>query len=391
MRPPPFTLTVYDGQFGRRGWIGDPLSVTATVRHNAISSCSVEVDADHPRVPDLMASGARLAVDYDGRHLLSGPIVSREGKGPATTATITVRADDDLRALWRVLAWPNPTGAITAQGEASSYDRVTGPAETAIKHYASRNFARLALPIRVAPDQGRGGRVALQARMHPIADRVFPAVDLAGVGVTIRHDRAVGDLVMDCYTPRKLRRLISEETGALVDWSWSDKSPTLTRTVVGGQGEGTAREFVLVVDAARETEWADVGEEFRDARDVGGDDTGADGEPEPADPAVVAETLTARGQERIEEGAATAGLTLTLAEAEGFRYGEHVRVGDEVTVQVAPGLEVTDVLREVQLSWTTEQGVEVTPIVGDRQDDPDVALRRAVNDIARALRALRTT
>lgn len=384
----PFRIMVFDGAFRRRGWVGAPTALTATVRHNALSVADVTIPADHPRVGDVMTPGARLVIDYDGRHLLSGPIVRRSGVGPRVTSTITLTVEDDWRVLARTLGWPNPNGPITAQGAASAYDRVKGPAETVVKHFAAVNFARLRRPVNVASDLGRGDTVDVQMRMHPLTDRLFPAVDLAGIGVTVRQEST--GLTLDCYTPTVRKRVVSEETGALVGWEWSDTAPGCTRVVVGGAGEGTAREFTSVVDTERETVWADVGEEFRDARDISGDTTDDNGETVALPAAEVEALLRARGEERLTEAAPTTGLSLTLAESQGWRYGRHVNVGDTVTVAVGGGVTVTDILREASLTWTADQGVDVTPVVGARTDDPDTALRRAVNDIARGLRALRT-
>lgn len=383
----PFTITVFDGQFRRCGWIGDPSSLTATVRHNALSVAEVTIPADHPRVGDVITPGARLVITYRGEHLLSGPVVKVTGTGPTVTSTITLTVEDDWRVLTRTLAWPNPTGPITAQGAATAYDRKSGPAESVLKHFAGRNFTRLARPVTVAPDLGRGGTIDVQARMHPLSDRLYPAVDQAGIGVSVRQ---VGSgLVLDCYAPTVRRRVLSEDSGALTGWEWSTTAPGCTRVVVGGAGEGTAREFLHVVNADLEGEWRDVVEEFRDARDVGGDTTDSEGNTVPMPPAEAEAMLRARGLERLTEAAPTSGLSLTLAEAAGFRYGQHVRVGDTLTVRVGPGVTVTDILREASLTYA-DGGLEVTPVVGTRTDDPDVTLRRAVNDLARAVRALRT-
>ena len=207
-------------------------------------------------------------------------------------------------------------------------------------------------------------------RMHPLADRILTAVDAAGIGVSVVQSGS--GLIVDCYEPAPRTRVLSEEGGQIVDWAWSTAAPSATRVVVGGQGEGTDREFVQVIDGDREAEWGESIEVFRDARDT-------------EDNAVMAQ----RAAETLAEGAPATGLSITLAESRGMRYGVHVRVGDKVTTRIAPGAEVTDVLREARITWTVDAGVQVTPVVGERADDTSTILRRTISTLARGIRDLK--
>lgn len=368
----PFTLTVFSRSFQRLGWIGAPLAVECVPRHNAIGYTKITVPSDDVRVPYLMTDGARMTVDYLGEQVMSGRVSHREGAGPAHTATITVTVEDDLRLLTRMLGWPNPAGGIDAQGAATAYHTVTGPAETVLKTVVTANKSRTSPAVTVAADSGRGSAITASLRMHPVSDRVLPLVDAAGIGVTVRQQGT--GLVLDCYTPTVRAQPLSEDAGTVVDWSWSQEAPAATRVVVGGQGEGTAREFVHVTDSGREAAWGESIEVFRDARDS--DDTAV---------------LTLRGQETLTEGAAKAGLSLTLAETAGFAYGRSVRVGDVVTTALAPGVEVTDTLREARIVWDAENGLTATPVVGERTDDPGDMLRGTLQALTRAVRDLRAT
>ena len=366
----PFQLTVYTRAFQRVGWIGAPLAVELVPRHLATGYCKVTVPSDDLRVPYLTEPGARMTVDYLGDRVMSGRVSRVEGAGPLAEGTVAVTIDDDFRLLERLLGWPNPAGDITQQGAATAYHTVTGPAETVLKTIVSANRARSTPPVTVAGDAGRGARVTATMRMHPVADRLLTLLDTAGVGVTVRQEGA--GLVVDCYAPTVRSQPISETSGVLVDWSYTMQAPAATRVVVGGQGEGTAREFVSVVDTAREQLWGESIEVFRDARDSD-------------DPTVQAE----RAQETLAEGAPTTGLTLTLAETPGYRYGKSVRVGDTVTVDVAPGVSVTDTLHEARITWDTQDGLQVTPVVGERSDDPAVTLRRTITSLARSIRDMK--
>ena len=59
-------------------------------------------------------------------------------------------------------------------------------------------------------------------------------VDAAGVGVTVIQGSS--GLVVDCYAPPPLPRVITEQGGQVVDWSWTTTGPSATRVVIGGQG-----------------------------------------------------------------------------------------------------------------------------------------------------------
>jgi hypothetical protein len=151
----------------------------------------------------------------------------------------------------------------------------------------------------------------------------------------------------------------------ITDWRWTDANPAATRVVMAGTGDGTARVFRSLSDSARESQYGDIIEVFKDARDA---DTST--------------LLDARGNESLTEGAAKFGFALTLAETENFRYGgTGVHVGDRVTVDLGFATR-TDILREATISWTAKEGVEVTPLVGEIQDNPD----RALGNFLRSLR-----
>lgn len=368
----PFRITVYDKDFTRLGFVGDPLSLSVVPRHSpGIGTATLTLAADHRRVSDLMADGARVVIQYDDdQHLLSGPVRRKRGAGPSTSGTIEFDVEDDFRLFYRVLGWPVPGAALTAQ--TSAYDKRTGPAETVLKGYVTANAVqRLGLPVTVETDQARGGNITTALRFHPLVDRLWPAVDQSGVGVRVRQVGA--GLRVECYTPTTYPRPLTELSGVVQSWSYSGSAFTVSRLVAGDQGEATARSFTASVDAAREAAWGDVVEAFVDARDADA-------------PAEVA----ARRAEALADGAPRSGFAIELAETDAFRYGRTVKVGDRVTLQVG-GQTETEVLREAQLSWTRDEGLLVTPVVGERTDDPDVTLARFISRLARQVRALGST
>lgn len=370
----PFRIEIYNKDFAFQCFIGDPHNVVATPRHNQKSTATITVASDHPRLPQLVADGARCIIRYYGEFLLSGKIDLRSGQGPGVNGTVTVYVDGDFRIMDNVLAWPVPGAGITGQG-ASEYYTVAGDAETILKDLVTKNATnRLGMPVVCANNLARGAVIpgGIRARFQSLRDVLLPAVETAGLGIMFRQ---IGtSIVCDVYVPAVFPRELSERGGMITDWSWSDGNPSATRVVVGGAGDGTARVFRQLSDATAESSYRDVIEVFRDARDA---DTTA--------------LLDARGQETLDDGRAKFGFALTLAETESFRYGgAGVHVGDIITVNLGFTTR-TDVLREATLTWNQEDGVEVTPLVGELQDNPDKALGNFLRSLRRGISDLKVS
>ncbi|MBD1541015.1 hypothetical protein G9E11_01840 [Arthrobacter sp. IA7] len=355
----PYEILVYRG-WDFKGWVGRPGEVKPVVRHNVKSNATFALDADHVRAADLRQPGARVMIYRHGALQMTGPV--RLVNGPfMDTASLTFSVEDDFRILNNWRAWPKPAAALTGQNV--EYRTITGPAETVVKTVMAENAARLGYPLAIAPDQGRGSTVNCTFRFHPAYDRLFPAVDQAGIGVTVRQEGA--GLLLDCYAVREYPHRLSPDAGTVIGGTYSLAAPTATRVVVGGQGEGVARTFKGFSDVAREAEWNDIIEVFQDARDSSTGDVYAD-----------------RAAETLAEGAPLAGLSLELTETDHFRYGgQGLRVGDRVTAEIR-GQFFTDVLREVRLSW--DGGGDVaTPVVGERADDTDTLLAKRLRALQR--------
>lgn len=481
-------ITVYNKLFQRRGWLSAPEKVTVTLGFNVVGSASVTFRADHPRAGDVLAEGARLVIDYDGlpQPLISGPVRSASGEGPEGQSTVTVTVEDDLRLLWRVLGWQVPGSPITNQ-TAAEYKTYTGNAETILKNAVTDNAVnRLGLPVTVAPNLGRGNTIAggVKFRMHPLAERLFPAVEQAGLGVRC-YQSGLG-LVVDVYQPQTYPKILSEASGTVRSWSWAKDGPTATSVVGGGGYEARDRIFASTTDTALQSLYRDVIEVFMDARDAGEEvddidrdikdlreeladakidvrkkqaernkaltelramtrtkinaenvkslaDAGTnatfktkaakdytdavadltkaetdynkaqteldaalqhqattqdsldimvlDTRPMAIDRQRVA--LQERGSELLLESRPKSGLALELSETPYFRYGT-VQVGDRVTIQTG-GLTLTDVIRSATITWDRDNGLVVTPGVGERQDDPDTKLAKAIRSLWRGL------
>ena len=370
----PFTIEIYDKSFNLLCFIGDPESVTATPRHNQKSTAVFTVAANHRRLPLLAQDGARCVIRYYGEFLLSGVIQLRSGTGPSISGTVSISVDGDFRILDNVLGWVAPLGSITQQN-AAEYYVIGGNAESVVKDLVSNNVvSRLGFPVTIANNQNRGAVIpgGVKARFQTLRDLLLPAVEIAGLGITFSQEGT--RIVCDVYVPRTAPRVLSESGGMITDWRWSEATPSATRVVVGGQGDGTARVFRTLADTATEDQYGDIVEVFRDARDA--DNT---------------TLLDARGQETLDEGSAKFGFSLILAETATFRYGgDGVHVGDRVTVDLGFATR-TDILREATLTWTRNEGVSVIPLVGEIQDNPDRTLGNFLRNLRKGMTDLKVT
>jgi hypothetical protein len=400
----PFKITVYDKSLVRKAIVSTPLDLRVIPRHNMKGTANFGLALDHPALGDLMAAGSRCVIEYRDAFALSGPVIPRSIKGPSISGSATFIVEDDFGILQAVLGWPVPTSPISNQSGAERHV-ITGPAETVLKAVFKKNaIDRLGANFVVAPDLGRGATITVELRMEYLFDKLFPAVEAAGLGVSVRQIN--GQIVLDCYEPSTYAPILSEESGIVQDWSWTNTAPSATRAVVGGRGEAKEREFRLFQDNAAESLWGLRKEVFVDARDVGSDlnewygDMATAQKQTPPDSAKIAELngtyagiraeyealIAKRGNEALAEGSEKTGIRMVLSETDSFRYGSSVKVGDKVSMRVGPGLTLTDTLREAELAWTFDGGVTATPSVGEITDNPDRVFAKALRNSATRIR-----
>jgi hypothetical protein len=403
--PNPFKITVYDKNLARKAIVSTPISLRVIPRFNLKGTASFGLALDHPALGDLIAAGSRVVIDY-GIEKLSGPVISRSINGPSISGSATFLIEDDFRILADVLGWPVPASAITAQGAAERHV-VTGPAETVLKTVFQMNaIDRLGAAYTVAPDLGRGDTITVELRMESLFDKLMTAVEGAGLGVTVTQ--IDGELVLDVFEPTTFEHTLTEASGIVQDWSWTNTAPKVTDVVVGGREEKQLREFRKFSDNASAARWGLRAESFVDARDVGtklnewyGEMKSAQ-EATPPDTAAIDalnatypgirseyESLIAkRGAEALAEGSEKTGIRMVLSETDSFRYGTSVTVGGKVAMAVGPGLTITDTLREAELTWSFENGVTATPSVGEITDNPDRVFAKALRNSATRIRKI---
>lgn len=346
----------------------------AWAAHTAVMS----VADSHPIVAKLMADpGPRAEVwmitideekgTLDRERVCSGMILGLTATD-SPYGTVSINVADDKSLLDMILGWQVPTAPLTGQS-AAEYARYTGPTETRVKAAIQANATRLALPWDIVPTRGKGTTGVLELRMHDLTRKTMPILEADRLILTVERQpngRTTVDIIEGDTLPRPLTPL----SGVMRSWGWVYNWTTATRAIIGGRGEGTAREFVQVTDTAAETATGIPLEVFVDARQT---DEGTD--------------ITPTGWDALAERAATAGFTPALRETGWFTFPDAYRIGTRVPVQVG-ALELDDVVTQIVISDEKDKGFTVTPTVGLATADPQEQLLEMVKKLTAQVRGL---
>jgi len=381
--PARLVLDIYSSAFGYLDTVAAPAWVTCSIRWNGIDTASFALESDDRLNALLGVPGRRMVVRYrpeallpDTVDLLSGAIYTQQGDADPRSSVRTYHVSGDFCLLDQLLGWPNPTGTISQQGDDEAFYEATGPAETAALSLINLNRARSVTPITVAASGGRGSSVAIRVRMHKLADKLFPVVGNAGVGIRLlQGDTSV---VASGYVGTVQDDVLTQQDGVVASGGWVLTPPTATRVAVGGPGEGTARVWRYVTDPALEAAWGRSWEVQVDARDLKEDD--------PA----LASKMDARGHEALAEGAPKVSVSAELSETEDFQFIKRYNLGDLWPVQFVDYPEpIVDRITRIDISETADDGLKITPYLGTMEDSTEAQLVKAVSNIARSVRDMK--
>lgn len=377
-------VEIRDPDLQRRGQIDarDLNGASFIRRRRSLGGWALQLPASVPACQLLRQTGWGLIATLDGDVFLSGPTQRAEFKASAAdpAGTWTISGYDDSRILGDLLAWPSPaTSDLSAQAgtAGSGYDQRSGPAETLMRAYVLANAGALAPGDRrvalldVATDQARGATVAGSARFDALGDILNGLATVGGdLGYRVRQQGA--RLVFEVTVPRDLSALIrfDLDNGTLDDLTYSYEAPTLTRAVVGGEGEAAARTLVprwTADSLAAEADWARTIWRFLDERGT----------------ASLAELEQAGDKALIDGGATKVGLTISPVDTDLVQFGRDYLDGDTVTVVVGD-VEIADVITETTLTIGPD-GLSMKATVGDS----NAAVSPLTDPLLRALRDTR--
>lgn len=364
----PLVLEVYNKNFVYQGMVSRPQAASFTARHNAVGVGAFTLDSDDDAVEALVEPGARIVCRYRHNpdnpgapmHLLGGPVSEVNLGGALAAPTRTFTVTDDWNVLNGIILRPVPGSGLGSQGDEDTYYTATGPAETVVKTLVSANLATVP-NLTVAATHGWGSTITVQARMNKLTDKIFPALDFAGVGISVRQ---VGSgLVLDAYNPTVHTIPLTVASGIVTKGEGSLLRPTVSRVLVrGGHDETTV--FQAYTNSALEAQWGFCGWEFLEVSE---------------DPTTA--YLEAKAWEVLNAGARSASVSIELAETDDWRLGVF-NLGDQVPIELASAASIVDRIREVEVSYGVGDGLLVAARVGDRQDEPNKVLAKALQKVA---------
>lgn len=443
----PGSIDVYDKAFIWQGKIGNPISIRGSVVFNGLSTFTVEVSANDRIVPALVEPGARVTMIYKDALLFSGMVTGVTGS-LLSSGSVFIDLQSDWRILQNTVALIRPgnqieattisiknqdhatdqaqawlPGGASTQGTSGTtigqvgyyqWDAGVVYSETALKTVISENVVdRLARPVTVATDLERGGDIKTAGklpsfRMDRLDDVCLEILSFDGLGLTVQQGYREDTITVDVFEPEVWDMPLTVNSGVITEGSWSMQSPTLTRTILGGPGDLADRHFINYTTGASTVEgtYGDVVEVFKDATSssellypegVAYDETRVPkyyelrGDISAGQKATYRASLNAAGLKAFTEGQAKFGITAELAETATFTFGgtNGVQLGDLVTIEGLGGVLYTDVITECRFEFGDQKFV-VTPLVGQRVDDPNKQIANAITTLANSQRRIST-
>lgn len=332
----------------------------------------------------------RLATDdWRGRRSTWTVVPHLSADDESGQPQIEVTGVGALAWLGRELAWPDPTADINSQPVLSDTDPAPykGPAETVICQLVAQNLRdRAGVNIVVPTSLGRGSTVTARPVFDNLLELVTNLANLGGLRVdvglvNVGDDNSTrGNLTLLIDVPEDHTRdvLLTEDAGTLEAWDQVETEPTATMAVVAGGGTGgvdRVRQIVTTPESeAAAAEWGGHRVVFVDG-------------PSSFDP----DELRQAGEQALLDGAATRTLALTSAESEGQLAFYDFYVGDKATGQLTTGATVQDAITAIEVSISTDDGIDVRPTFGNPNAtdatldlaDQMVAAKRAIRGLQR--------
>lgn len=353
------TVEVRDANLVRLGQLlpSDLVGFQAVLRKNDIGSWKCNLPVGHRLAEQLRQPGSGIIVSFRNETLLSGPTMSVVTNQSIDdyNGTYEITGVDDSVILKERLAYPTPSTAdVTAQ--TSAYDTRAGTGEDVIKAYVDANIGpsapaeRRIASLTVEDSEARGSTVTGSARFETLQELLSGLADVSDLGFTVEQ---VGDqLQFQVYEPvdRSASIRLDLQNGRLSKSEYAYSQPKVTRTIVGGSGDDTARVFLeqTTTDSlAAETSWARRIETFTDSRSTND----------------LAELEQAGNEVLTKDGKTVVTVSISPSDDQTMLFGVDWNLGDKVSVVVGP-TELVSVVTEVGLLIGSD-GVRIGATVGE--------------------------
>lgn len=353
------TIEVRDSALRRIGQLrpADLVGFTAVLRYNAVGSWKATLPVGHKLAEQLRQPGAGIIVSTEQGTLLSGPTTAVVTEQTTTdpNGTYTITGVDDSILLQDRLAYPTPSTAdVTAQ--TSAFDVRSGLAEAVMKAYVNANIgpsaplARRVAGLTIQADAGLGTTVSGNARFETLQELMGSLADVSGLGFTI--EQVGSGLQFQVYQPTDRSGLIrlDLENGRLTKSNYAIGQPLVTRTIVGGSGDNSARIFVErsnTASTSAEFSWGRRIEVFKDSGSTSD----------------VAKLQQDGDELLIKDGKTQLSVSISPSDDQTMLFGKDWSLGDKVTCVVGT-TELAAVVTEVGLLISAD-GVRLGATVGE--------------------------
>jgi len=332
------------------------VGATFVSQYNNVGSWSVEIPNGYTTAELLRTPGYGLIVTGPSGVIISGPTVhaSLEQETSDVKGTWVISGVDDSVLLADRLAYPTPSSDdVTLQTQA--YDTQSGPAETVIKGYVTRNIsasagtARAISELTVETDSGRGDVVTVAARFDNLQEFCFNIADTGKIGYTI--EQSGNALEFKVYEPldrtSTVRMDITNNKVEKTQYQYAN--PKATRVVVAGSGEAEERLFyegTTTDSVTAEALWNRRVEVFID-------DRGSETEEQ---------FLQKSDEYLVANGSTGISVSVTPTDDVNMRYGYDWGLGDKVTV-VVDDVEASSVVTAVGIK-ISDDGIRIGATLG---------------------------
>lgn len=349
--------------------VGDPFRpgpVKVTRRFRAPDSGTVTVPA-RPEIAEQMVPGNRLVVMRDEGYFSGGPIevpgdyswsIQGEDSEPGT---YEIGFADDSAKPAGYITFPTPANDAEHQTITDQYVATNVNAETLMRTLVNLNCGPGAIPARripglaLGPVAGVGVNVTYSTRYEMLGD-ALRSIAIRGGELGYRTYQSGTQILFEVYAPRDLSDSVrfSRSARNLLAVRYTPAAPTATVAIVGGQGDGAARTIKEAVNTdAHAAGWWRI-ERFVDQRNTND-----------------ATELLQAGNEALAEGSPSGVLKTVTVDNEEQAYGRSYDLGDIVTVEVRSGLDVPDVVRQIEYEYEPEKGERITAMVGTQEATTD--------------------
>lgn len=329
----------------------------ATLRFNNVGTWEISIPEVSPRADLLRTPGYGLVVTGPGGTVwMSGPTVAATNTRDMGLpyGEWAIRGATDAIILGERLAYPTP-GSSNVAAQSSAYDTRTGTASTVMYGYVTRNLvsgtapaARVVAGLTCATDTTLGSSVSFSARFDNLGEMLSSLANVSSPQLGFDIKQSGSGLQFAVYQPTDrtgtIRMDTDNETLQKATYGYGYGK---TRAIVGGGGEGTARQFVEVASSPAESTWSRRVEAFVDQRQESD-----------------ATKLTQAGTDLLNESGGTiTSMDVVPTNDTTMSYGTDFYLGDKVTVAVA-AQQVTGIVSTVQVT-IGEDGVRVGCTIGN--------------------------